>query len=103
MDNLGFNLGYVSVIAKEIEMDDSDKYSKTTGKAVSIKGLSKLKKISIEKAKGAVSSACYSAIKKNIREGVSEKLKKTTENIKKYLQAKTEEKINKLKKELKSQ
>ena len=45
-------------------MDDSDEYSKTTGKAVSIKGLSKLKKISIEKAKGAVSSACYNAIKK---------------------------------------
>ena len=58
------NLGYVAVIAKEIEMDDSDEYSKATGKAVSIKGLSKLKKISIEKAKGAVSSACYNAIKK---------------------------------------
>ena len=40
-------------------MDDSDEYSKTTGKAVSIKGLSKLKKISIEKAKEAVSSPYY--------------------------------------------
>ena len=53
------NLGYVAVIAKEIEMDDSDEYSKATGKAVSIKGLSKLKKISIEKAKEAVSSPYY--------------------------------------------
>ena len=68
---LAFNRQYYNeikkkwiVIAKEIEMDDSDEYSKTTGKAVSIKGLSKLKKISIEKAKGAVSSACYNAIKK---------------------------------------
>ena len=45
------NLGYVAVIAKEIEMDDSDEYSKTTGKAVSIKGLSKLKKIVLKKLK----------------------------------------------------
>ncbi len=59
MDTLEFNLGYVSVIAKEIEMDDSDDESKTRGKAVPIKGLSKLKKISIEKAKGVISSPCY--------------------------------------------
>jgi hypothetical protein len=32
------------------------------------KGLSKFKKISIDKAKGAVSSSWYNAIKKNIRE-----------------------------------
>ncbi len=53
------NLGYVALIAKEIEMDDSDEESKTTRKAVTIKGLSKLKKISIEKAKGVISSPCY--------------------------------------------
>ncbi len=62
--------------------NDSDEDWKTTGKAVTIKGLSKLKKISIEKVKGAVSSAYYNAIEKNIREGVSENLKKKTENIK---------------------
>ena len=80
MDNLGFNLGYVAVIAKEMEIQiyDSDEESKTRGKAMP-KGLSKFKKISIDKAKGAVSSACYNAIKKNIREGVSENLKKKTE------------------------
>ena len=93
VENLGYNLGWVEVIAKEIEIETGRDPPKTI---VPKKGLSELKKISIEKAKGAVSSACYSAIKKNIREGVSEKLKKTTEQIKKYLQEKTEEKINKL-------
>ncbi len=33
-----------------------------------VTGLSKFKKISIDKAKGAVSSSWYNAIKKNIRE-----------------------------------
>ena len=69
MDNLGFNLGYVAVIAKEMEIQiyDSDEESKTRGKAMP-NGLSKFKKISIDKAKGAVSSSWYNAIKKNIRE-----------------------------------
>ncbi len=64
VDNLGF-----AVIAKEMEIQiyNSDKESKTRGKAMS-KGLSKFKKISIDKAKGAVSSSWYNAIKKNIRE-----------------------------------
>ena len=98
VDNLGYNLGYVVVVAKDMEIDNEDDDEESKNKIiVPKKGLQKLKKLSIEKAKGAVSSACYSAIKKNIREGVSEKLKKTTENIKKYLQAKTREKINKLK------
>ncbi len=68
VDNLGFNLGF-AVIAKEMEIQiyNSDKESKTRGKAMS-KGLSKFKKISIDKAKGAVSSSWYNAIKKNIRE-----------------------------------
>ena len=51
----------------EIQIYDSDEESKTRGKAMP-KGLSKFKKISIDKAKGAVSSSWYNAIKKNIRE-----------------------------------
>ena len=93
MDNLGYNLGYVVVVAKDIEIENEDDDEESKNKTiVQKKGLQNLKKISIEKAKGAVSSACYSAIKKNIREGVSEKLKKTTENIKNIFKQKQEKK-----------
>ena len=90
VDYLGYNLGYVVVVAKDIEIENEDDDEESKNKII-------VPKKGLQNSKGAVSSACYSAIKKNIREGVSEKLKKTIENIKKYLQAKTREKINKLK------
>ncbi len=66
VDNLGYNLGYVVVVvAKDMKIDNEDDDEESKNKIiVPKKGLQKLKKLSIEKAKGAVSSACYSAIKK---------------------------------------
>ena len=68
MDNLGYNLGYVVVVAKDMEIENEDDDEESKNKIiVPKKGLQKLKKLSIEKAKGAVSSACYSAIKKKYK------------------------------------
>ena len=95
VENLGHNLGYVAVIAKEIEIKAEDEDDEP--QVLKPKGLEKLKRISIDKAKDAISSSCYSALKKNITKIVKFNLEQQSARLNDYLKIKINEKIENLK------
>lgn len=95
VEKLNYNLGYVAVIAKEIEIKAEDEDDEP--QILKQKGLEKLKKISIEKAKDAISSSCYTALKKNITDIVRINLEAQNSRLKQYLQIKINEKIENFK------
>ena len=68
VDNLDLKIDFIDIIAKEIKVENNT--------PIKPKNLSKLKNISIERAKNAISSSCYSALKKNISDIVKDNLKK---------------------------
>ena len=94
VEDLGRNLGFVPVIAKDIEIKGDDEDDSPS--IIKKKGLEKLKRMSIEKAKDAISSSCYSALKKNITEIVKTNLEIQSKNLKEYLQIMIDQKIQNL-------
>ena len=80
VDNLGLKLEFVDIIAKEMEISSSQNLKP--------KNLSKLKKISIEKAKNAIKSSCFTALKENIKNYVKQHLENNKEKTNEMLQNK---------------
>ena len=95
VQNIDHNLEYVAVIAKEIEIKAEDEDDEP--QVLKTKGLEKLKKKSIERAKEAISSSCYTALKLNITNIVKKNLEEQSSRINEYLQIKINEKIDNLK------
>ena len=85
VDNLGLKLEFVDIIAKEMKISCSQN--------IKPKNLSKLQKISIEKAKNAIKSSCFTALKENIKIYVKEHLENNKEKANEMLQNKIHEEI----------
>jgi len=85
VDNLGLKLEFVDIIAKEMKISCSQN--------IKPKNLSKLQKISFEKAKNAIKSSCFTALKENIKNYVKEHLENNKEKANEMLQNKIHEEI----------
>ena len=89
VDNLDLKIDFVDVIAKEIKVENNP--------PIKPKNINKLKNISIERAKNAISSSCFTALKNNISDIVKNNLIKNKNKANQMLQCMIREKIESLK------
>ena len=82
---LGKGYGYIPVIAKAIKTEEG---------TFKQKNLEELKNMSIEKAKNAIQSACFSSLKKNIQNGIIDEIKNNTSFLKKLISDEKKKLIN---------
>ena len=83
--NLRKDYGYIPVIAKAIKTDEG---------TFKQRNLEELKNMSIERAKNAIQSACFSSLKKNIQKGIIDEIKQNTSALKNLISTEKEKLIN---------
>ncbi len=105
------NFEFIPVIAKDFEIDDecdeddeeldeSNNSKKTKKRIVKKKGLKKLLNVSVNKAKQAVQSSCFTGIKNVIKEQVRKNNELQNKQMEKYIKQENEKKINKFKEQM---
>lgn len=102
---------FIPVIAKDFEfveecdeddeeLDENNNSKKTKIKIVKKKGLKKLLTVSVNKAKQAVQSSCFTGIKNIIKDQVRKNNELQNKQMEKYIKQENEKKINKFKEQM---
>ena len=109
--NLNGNLEFVPVISKDIEIreeiedeendeendEDSINTKKMQTKIIKKKGIKKLLNLTLQKAKKAVQSSCYTGIKNIIKEEVKDKISIKNRRMEEHINNENNKKINNFK------
>jgi len=108
---IGRNLEFVPVIAKDFEVDeecdedeeecDENNNKKTKKRIIKKKGIKKLIDLSINRAKEAVQSSCFTGIKNIIKEQVKKINDTQNKQMEQYIKQESEKKINKFREQMK--
>ena len=111
ISQLNKNFEFIPVIAKDFEIEEdcdedeeetseNDNPKKTKKRIVKKKGLKKLLNVSVNKAKEAVQSSCYTGIKNIIKDQVRKNNELQNKQMEKYINQENEKKINKFKEQM---